>query len=43
MIGQNSLTHVSLSYRIGLDIIPLDTIPNTQQWGSLLSWAQTTI
>ena len=29
MIGQNSLIHVSLSYRIGLDIIPLDTIPNT--------------
>ena len=26
MIGQNSLIHVSLSYRIGLDIIPLDTI-----------------
>ena len=30
MIGQNSLIHVSLSYRIGLDIIPLDTIPNTR-------------
>ena len=27
MIGQNSLTHVNWSDRIGLDIIPLDTIP----------------
>ena len=29
MIGRNSLIHASLGYRIGLDIIPLDTIPNT--------------
>ena len=27
MIGQHSLIHTNLSDRIGLDIIPLDTIP----------------
>ena len=27
MIGQNSLIHVNLRERVGLDIIPSDTIP----------------